>query len=156
MIAIEYLRPIGHTKLEMLGGLQVSLLFGERDQLVQNTATLDFNRFSADELLSGLTGQLGVQYMHHLTEHRTIFARTTLKPSIERGGTATDPVSDFGIYGLTFGAVLIANRQEFHHALRRLRDLPPRKCTSQDEFWLFQCERPRAGREDRKIKSLVR
>lgn len=104
MVSIEYFRPIGHTKLEMLGGLQVSLLFGERDQLVQNTATLDFNRFSADELLSGLTGQLGVQYMHHLTEHRTIFARTALEAQHWiGGGTATDPVSDFGIYGLTFG-----------------------------------------------------
>jgi major outer membrane protein len=104
MIAIEYFRPVGHTKLEMLGGLQVSLLFGERDQLVQNTATLDFNRFSADELLSGLTGQIGVQYMHHLTEHRTIFARTAFEAQHWiGGGTATDPVSDFGIYGLTFG-----------------------------------------------------
>lgn len=104
MIAIEYLRPVGHTKLELIGGLQVSLLFGERDQLVRNSATLDFNRFSADELLSGLTGQLGVQYMHHLTEHRTIFARTTLEAQHWiGGGTATDPTSDFGIYGLTFG-----------------------------------------------------
>lgn len=106
-IGIEYFRPIGHTKLEMIGGIQVSLLFGELDQTVRNTLTTDFNLFSADELLSGLNAQLGVQYMHHLTEHRTIFARTTFEAQHWiGGGTATDPTSDFGIYGLTFGVGL--------------------------------------------------
>jgi hypothetical protein len=106
-IGIEYLRPVGHTKLEMLGGIKISILFGERDQLVQNSANLDFNRFEADELLSGLDGHLGVQYMHHLTEHRTVFARTSLEAQHWiGGGTATDITSDFGVYGWTFGVGL--------------------------------------------------
>ncbi len=103
-IGIEYLRPVGHTKLEMLGGIKVSTLLGERNQLVQNSATLDFNRFGADELLSGLDGHIGVQYMHHLTEHRTIFARTTFEAQHWiGGGSPIDPTSDFGVYGMTFG-----------------------------------------------------
>ena len=103
-IGINYIRPIGHTKLELLGGVQITMLFGDRDQFVNNTSTLDFSRFNADELVTTLDSHLGVQYMHRISERRSIFARTTLETQHWiGGGTAIDPIGDFGVFGLTFG-----------------------------------------------------
>jgi hypothetical protein len=101
--AIEYFRPIGHTKLEIVTSVGGSLLFGQRDQFVQNSQTGDFNRIGADEFLTTADLLTGVQYTKMVAENRGFFARLGLNyQTWMGGGTAVEPEGDFGLRGFSF------------------------------------------------------
>ena len=100
---VEYYRPIGHTKLEALGIMGTSLLFGNRDQFVENTTSGDFFRTNADEFVAVFDIQTGVQYVHAFAENRSVFARLSyISQSWVGGGTAASIDDSFGFRGVGF------------------------------------------------------
>ena len=101
---IEYFRPIGHTPLELSTAFGGSVLFGQRDQFVENSQTGLLNRTGADEFLTLIDFSVAVQYVKNIGENRNIYARFGfLNQTWIGGGNATSPQDDFGIRGLTFG-----------------------------------------------------
>ena len=99
-----YRRPIGHTKLQFLGGMKASLFLGKRDQQVANSLASDFERIGADELISNLHSHFGVSYVRRVTRNKSYTAKIKFEAlHWLGGGTAVDPVADFGLYGFTFG-----------------------------------------------------
>ena len=101
--AFEYYRPIGHTRLEIVSSVGGSLLFGHRDQMVQNTLVGDFNQIDADEFLTTADLLMGVQYMKWVAEKRGYYVRLGLTyQTWMGGGTAVDSEGDFGLHGFSF------------------------------------------------------
>lgn len=102
--SLEYYRPIGHTRLELLTTFGGSAMFGDRNQFVSNTATGEFDRIGADEFVTTLDFLTGVQYKKMTAENRSLYARIGLNyQSWIGGGTAIDPQGDFGLRGFSFG-----------------------------------------------------
>lgn len=102
-LEFKYFRPVGHTKLEMIGGISGAVLFGNRDQFVSNSSTLDTSRIGADEMLMIFDVVGGVQYVHKYADKRSFYARITLMSQAWMGGgTALLPQDDFGFRGLGF------------------------------------------------------
>ena len=102
--ALEYYRPVGHTKLEMFTSVGGAVLFGQRDQFVANTMTGDFDRVGADEFVTTVDFLTGVQYKKMIAENRAYYARLAVDyQTWIGGGTAVDPQGDFGLRGFTFG-----------------------------------------------------
>ena len=100
---MEYYRPMGHTKLEFITAVGGSVLFGQRDQFVQNTATADLSRVGADEFITTIDFLSGVQYKKMVAENRSYFARLGMTyQTWIGGGTAVDPQGDFGLRGISF------------------------------------------------------
>ena len=101
---IEYYRPIGHTPLELSTSFGGSLLFGQRDQVVQNSQTGLLNRTGADEFITLLDFAVTLQYVKNVGENRNVYGRLGfINQTWIGGGTGTDPQGDFGIRGFTFG-----------------------------------------------------
>ncbi len=101
---LEYYRPIGHTKLELLTTVGGSVLFGHRDQFVSNTSTGDFDRVDADEFVTMVDFLTGIQYKKMTAENRAYYARLGVNyQTWIGGGTAVDPQGDFGLRGFSFG-----------------------------------------------------
>lgn len=101
---LEYYRPVGHTKLEFITTVGGSVLFGQRDQFVENTQAADFSRVGADEFITNVNFTSGVQYKHNIAEKRAVFARLGVVYSTWiGGGSALDPQGDFGLRGFSFG-----------------------------------------------------
>ena len=102
-IGLEYYRPIGHTRIEFLGGANSALLFGHRNQFVANPTMQDFNYFGSDELIAYMDARLGAQWIRDFGKNR-VFIRGTLESQVWfGGGTAADPLQDFGLYGFGIG-----------------------------------------------------
>lgn len=100
----EYYRPLGHTKLELITRFGGSVMFGERDQFVQNTTSSDFSRVGADEFLTTSEFYVGGQYKKMTAENRGYFVRVGYQyQSWLGGGTAVDAHEDFGLRGFVFG-----------------------------------------------------
>ena len=101
---LEYYRPVGHTKLEMLTSVGGSAMFGHRDQFVSNTVSGAFDRIGADEFVTMIDFLAGVQYKKMTAENRAVYARLGLTyQTWTGGGTAVDPQGDFGLRGFIFG-----------------------------------------------------
>jgi hypothetical protein len=100
---MEYYRPVGHTKFEFITTFGGSVLFGQRDQFVQNTTSNDLSRFGADEFMTTIEFTSGLQYKKMIAENRAYYARfgMTYQTWIG-GGTAVDPQGDFGLRGFSF------------------------------------------------------
>ncbi len=106
-VGAEYRRPIGHTAIEMIGGLSATLFFGHRDQVVTNTDTGNLFRLGSDELTTNFESNLGAQWVNQLSEKRRLFVRAQVHSQVWLGGgSAIDPAGDFGLYGFTIGAGL--------------------------------------------------
>jgi hypothetical protein len=100
--SFEYFRPIGHTKIEFMTRFGGSILFGRRDQLIQNSQTGDLSRVGADEFITGSDFFLGAQYRSFMGERRALFFRTGLTfQSWSNGGTAIQPQDDFALRGFS-------------------------------------------------------
>ena len=103
----EYFRPIGHTKLEFVGGAKVGVFFGERSQYAWNTRDLDFSTFGTYELVTNLETKVGAQWVREWGRKYRVFVRGQLvSQAWLGGGTSVDPNSDFGLYGFTLQAGL--------------------------------------------------
>lgn len=106
---LEYFRPIGHTRLESIGTFGTALLFGNRDQFVENSIRGDYSRTNNDELVTLIEASVGVQYVRNLAENRSLYCRVLYQSqSWLGGGTAADPAGDFGFRGV--GIALGLNR----------------------------------------------
>jgi len=100
---LEYFRPVGHTKLELTTGFGGSVLFGRQDHFVSNSSTGSFQREGADEILTALDFNAGVQYRKMIGANRYLFAQTGLIwQNWLGGGNALLPSEDFGLRGFTF------------------------------------------------------
>ena len=101
---IDYYRPVGHTPFEFITSVTGTGLFGRRDQFVDNTAGLVERRFGADEFVTVVDFNSGLQYKKTIAENRSWYARVAfVHQSWLGGGTAVDPQGDFGLKGFTFG-----------------------------------------------------
>jgi len=101
--AMEYYRPVGHTKLEFVTAVGGSVMFGQRDQFIQNTATGDVSRIGADEFVTTIDFLSGVQYKKMTAENRAYYAQLGMVyQTWIGGGTANDPQGDFGVRGISF------------------------------------------------------
>lgn len=102
--ALEYYRPIGHTRLEFLTTFGGSAMFGGRDQFVSNTATGEFDRLESDDFVTTIDFLAGVQYKKMTAENRSVYARLGLNyQTWIGGGTAVNPEGNFGLRGFSFG-----------------------------------------------------
>lgn len=102
-LEFKYFRPVGHTKLEILGGFSGAVLFGNRDQSVTNTVTSDISRIGADEFVMIFDVIGGLQYVHNYADNRSVYARVTLMSQAWLGGgTAMLPQDDLGFRGVGF------------------------------------------------------
>ncbi len=100
---LQYFRPVGHTKLELMTAVNGAILFGRQDQVVANTETGDLSSIGADEFITKIGFMTGVQYKKMIGENRYLFGR--LGYSFEtwlNGGTALVPQDDFGLRGVSF------------------------------------------------------
>ncbi len=98
---VDYTRRIGHTHLELIGGIGGSLLFGNRDQFVQNTQTGINSRTSVNDLWTVWELHGGVQYFVPRGEDRAFYARLGVSHQVWiGGGSAVSPLDDFGFRGL--------------------------------------------------------
>ena len=103
-LAFNYYRPVGHTKLEIIGGLSGAVLFGNRDQLVLNSVTGDINQVGSNEVLMLFEVLAGVQYIRNYADNRSFYARLTLMHEAWLGGGTGVLTSDnFGFRGVGFG-----------------------------------------------------
>lgn len=99
----EYYRPIGHTKLEFMTSFGGGVMFGERDQIVQNTQTPAFSSFGADEYILNSDFYSGIQFKKMFAENRGFYGRLGFSyQSWIGGGTAVDAQDDFGLRGFVF------------------------------------------------------
>jgi|GEM_PF-3896039 len=105
-LGLEYYRPMGHTPFELVGAFNGAVLFGNRDQLVQNSSTLEYSNIGADEFLSIIDFYGGVQYVKQTAERRSWYIRLGISHQVWLGGgTSSNPESDFGFrgVGIAFG-----------------------------------------------------
>ncbi|MEL7497165.1 MAG: Lpg1974 family pore-forming outer membrane protein [Planctomycetota bacterium] len=99
----EYYRPIGHTKFEFITRFGGSVMFGERDQFVENSVSGDFSRVGADEFLTTTEFYSGIQFKKMVAENRGYYARLGFQyQAWHGGGTAVDAQDDFGLRGFEF------------------------------------------------------
>ncbi|MFK7769865.1 MAG: Lpg1974 family pore-forming outer membrane protein [Mariniblastus sp.] len=102
-LGFEYYRPVGHTKVEFVTAVGLGVLFGQRDQSVENTVSNDFSRVGADEFITNFDFWTGVQYKKMIAENRAYFARAGfVYQTWIGGGTAVNPQDDFGLRGFSF------------------------------------------------------
>ena len=105
-IGIEYFRPIGHTRLELLSGVHGSVLFGRRDQVfeAEGVSPFGFQQLGKVETLPILEMHVGLQWNKQLARCRTIFWKTSLESQYWAGSdTAMQAGDSLGFYGLSCG-----------------------------------------------------
>ena len=103
LFMLEYYRPIGHTKLELMTKFGGSTLFGHQDQFVLNSGSGDQSRVGADEFMTMFDFMTGVQYKKMTGENRCVLCRVGYNfQTWLGGGTATLPEDDFGLRGWSF------------------------------------------------------
>ena len=100
----RYFRPVGHTKLELIGGISGAVLFGNRDLNVQNSVTGGFDQVGSNDVLMLFDVLAGLQYVRNTAENRSFYARVTVMNEIwVGGGTAVSTADNFGFRGVGFG-----------------------------------------------------
>ena len=100
---MEYFRPVGHTKLEIVTRFGGSALFGQQDQLVASTTDGELSRLGADEFITMFDFMTGVQYKKYRGENQCILCRVGYNfQTWLGGGTAILPQEDFGLRGWSF------------------------------------------------------
>lgn len=100
---LEYYRPVGHTPLEFVTTISGGAVYGRRDQFVDNTLGQGFSRAGADEFLTTIEFNSGLQFRQNIAENRSFFGRVGVTHTTWLGGgTAVDPQSDFGLRGISF------------------------------------------------------
>lgn len=100
---LEYRRKIGHTPLIFLTSLNNSLIFGNRDERIQNSCACQFFHTSSDELITILDLYSGVEGRKFVGEKRFLFGRLGyVNQNWLGGGTALDARNDFGFQGFAF------------------------------------------------------
>lgn len=100
---LEYYRPVGHTKFELMTRFGGSTIFGHQDQFVSNSTSGDQSRVGADEFTTIFDFMTGVQYKKFRGENRCVFCRVGYNfQTWLGGGTAILPQDDFGIRGWSF------------------------------------------------------
>jgi hypothetical protein len=98
---IEYYRPIGHTKLELVSSAAGSLLLGNRDHFINRSDTLVFQRRGSDEVVTVFDVMAGVQYKYEYAEKRSYYARLAYLNQVwMNGGSVKSPIDDFGFRGV--------------------------------------------------------
>jgi hypothetical protein len=106
---LEYIRPIGHTKLEFLTSASGSVLFGKQSQVIINSNGANQSRLKADEFLMTFDFFSGAQYRRMFGENRYWFGRAGMTyQTWLHGGTAVLPQDDFGLRG--FAVTVGVNR----------------------------------------------
>jgi hypothetical protein len=104
-LTFEYYRPVGHTKIEFLTSFGASVLFGDRNQAVQNSVSGDVDNIQGNEFITTFNFFSGAQYKKNIAENRALFGRLGFTYSTWiGGGTANDPQGDFGLRGFAFTA----------------------------------------------------
>ena len=99
---IDYVRKIGHTPAELIASASGSVLFGDRDQVIENTVNDDLLNLQSDELVTVIDIFFGVQGKQIRSEKRNITFRVGfVNQSWLGGGTALDPSGDFGFQGIS-------------------------------------------------------
>lgn len=99
---IEYYSRIGNSNLEWVTSANGALLFGRRDQSIQNSLASDFVQADADEFLANAGLFLGVQYMKMVAETRGYYVRIGMDyQAWLGGGSAVNPDTDFGLRGFS-------------------------------------------------------
>ncbi len=99
---IDYVRKMGHTPMQLISSSTVSLLFGDRDQTVENTVQNEFTSLGADGFVTVIDIFFGIQMLKHRGEKRNTAMRLGyVNQSWLGGGTAIDPNGDFGFQGLS-------------------------------------------------------
>ncbi len=102
---IEYYRPMGHTKLELIGAASGSLLLGNRDQFVNLSDTIVTRRTGADEVVTMFDVMAGIQYSYNYAENRSYYVRlAALNQVWLGGGTPNSPTDDFAFRGVALSA----------------------------------------------------
>lgn len=100
---LEYHHRIGKTRLELVTTAGGALLFGQRDQFIQNTLEGSFDRIGADEFLSTADLLAGLAYRKQVGENQSYFAQLGITyQTWIGGGTGTTPEGDFGLHGFSF------------------------------------------------------
>lgn len=95
---MDYHRPIGHTHLSAIGGLQAGLLFGSDEWIVQQDAARLYQA-NANRVITTLGVQIGIEWTKALRENSgsRIFVRTTLEgQNWLNAGSFSSESSDFG------------------------------------------------------------
>jgi hypothetical protein len=101
-IGMDYIRPVGHTKLELIAAASGSVLFGNQDQNVSNSFASQFSSIGSDEFLTIIDIFSGLQTRVMRGEKRSTFVRLGyITQSWFGGGTAIDPTGDLGFQGVT-------------------------------------------------------
>ena len=99
---IDYVRKIGHTPAQLIASASGSLLFGDRDQVIENTFDNELFNLQSDELVTVIDIFFGVQGKKIRGEKRnTTFRVGFVNQSWLGGGTALDPAGDFGFQGIS-------------------------------------------------------
>lgn len=102
-VGFEYFRPIGHTPLALVNTFGGSLLFGNRDQFIQNSYTNQTSQVGADEFLSIFDIGFAIQSHRRIGETRSVFWRIGYTTQAWLGGgTASHAQDDFGFRGVAF------------------------------------------------------
>ena len=100
---LDYIRRIGHTPGQLVSSATGSLLFGDREQTIENSQTGTFSTLGADEFIAVFDIFVGVQFKQIRGEKRNTTARVGfVNQTWLNGGTAIDPNGDFGIQGISF------------------------------------------------------
>lgn len=100
---IDYVRKIGHTPAQLISSASSSLLFGDREQIVENTITGINSTIGADEFVAVFDIFFGVQTKRIRGEKRNITTRIGfVNQTWVNGGTAINPNADFGFQGISF------------------------------------------------------
>ncbi len=99
---IDYVRRIGHTPAQLIASSTSSILFGDRDQVIENTVSNELVMLGADEFVTVFDIFLGVQGKRIRGEKRnTTYRVGFVNQSWMGGGSALDPSSGFGFQGIS-------------------------------------------------------
>ena len=103
-LGITYIRPIGHTRLRMVGSMHGSILAGDREHTYLDSTGFSFVDASSEQIISSLEMRLGVEYAYMLSDSTGFYGKIGFEAhNWFNGGTPINPNSSFGMSGLVFG-----------------------------------------------------
>lgn len=99
---IDYVRRIGHTPAQLVASATGAILFGDRDQIIENNVGNELVNLEGDEFITNLDIFFGVQGKRSRGEKRnTTFRVGFVNQSWLGGGTAQDPSGDLAFQGIS-------------------------------------------------------
>jgi hypothetical protein len=103
-LGITYIRPIGHTRLRLIGHMSGAILGGDRRQQADVTGGPLFTDGPSEQILSSLEMRLGIEWAYNVSDSTSFYSRFGYESqSWFNGGTPIDPNSSFGLRGFVFG-----------------------------------------------------